>query len=231
VIENQDPRSIVAVHASFHCPARASSTHSGKNISEIGPMGEYDALGNGVGIFDDYSGIAPGAFATIAAADPNQCRGGVDTVIFSNGQIVGDLRWANEFRLRWSGVYEAVVQSMPQLSTVANQQADLVEVEVFLRRRMELIPQNPHLISGAPDSRAFFERGVYFQLDSLLSGSHDVNAPSESSPHSQPRSEAVAQREAGIPRKQQQKMAIFLVGKLQEWKTALESALKPAVAQ
>jgi hypothetical protein len=231
VIENQDSRSIVAVHASFHCPIKPSSTHSGNYISEVGPMGEYDALGNGVTIFGDYRGISPGAAAMIAAADPDQCSGGVDTVIFSNGQIVGDLRWANEFRQVWSGVYEGVIQSLPPLSKLANQQADLVEVEEFLRRRMELIPQDARLMSGALDSRALFERGVYIQLESLLRGSHDVNPASDSSSHPQPRGAEVAESEAGIPRKQQRKMAVFLVGKLQEWKTALENGLKPAVAQ
>jgi hypothetical protein len=231
VIENQDPRSIVAVHASFHCPIKPSGTHSGNYITEIGPIGEYDALGNGVTIFGDYGGIAPGAAAMIAAADPDKCSGGVNTVIFSNGQIVGDLRWASEFRQRWSGVYEGVIQSLPPLSRVANQQADLVEVEDFLRSRMEAIPQDARLINGALDSKAFFERGVYLQLESLLRGSHDVNPASDSSLHPQPRGEDGAENGAGIPRKQQRKMAIYLVGKLQEWKTALENGLKPAVAQ
>jgi hypothetical protein len=231
VIENQDPRSIVAVHASFHCPIKSSGTPSGSYISEIGPTGEYDALGNGVTIFDDYRGISPGAAAMIAAADPDKCSGGVATVIFSNGQIVGDLRWASEFRQRWSGVYEGVIQSLPPLSRVANRQADLVEVEDFLRSRMELIPRDARLINEAFDSKALFERGVYLQLESLLRGSHDVNPASDSSLHPQPRGEEVAENGAGIPRKQQRKMAIYLVGKLQEWKTALENGLKPAVAQ
>jgi hypothetical protein len=228
-VENQDSRSIVAVHASFDCPTRYP-LNSGRYIT-FQPTGEYDALGNGVTIFGDYGGIAPGAAAMIAAADPDKCSGGVATVIFSNGQIVGDLRWASEFRQRWSGVYEGVIQSLPPLSRVANRQADLVEVEDFLRSRMELIPRDARLINGAFDSKALFERGVYLQLESLLRGSHDVNPASDSSLHPQPRGEEVAENGAGIPRKQQRKMAIYLVGKLQEWKTALENGLKPAVAQ
>ena len=117
-----------------------------------------------------------------------------------------------------------VIQSLPPLSKVANQQADLAEVKDFLRRRMELIPQDARLISGALDSKALFERGVYLQLESLLRGSHDASPAYDSSPHPQPLSEEVAENVVGIPREQQRKMAIFLVGKLQEWKTAWRTA-------
>src|SRR5580658_1176090 len=109
-VENQDSRSIVAVHASFDCPTRYP-LNSGRYIT-FQPTGEYDALGNGVTIFDDYKGIPPGGAAAIAAADPSKCSGGVDAVIFSDGHIEGNSGSAYRYRQRWSSVHEGVVQSL-----------------------------------------------------------------------------------------------------------------------
>ncbi len=226
VVENQDSRSIVAMHATFDCPVTIPIHQSGKHVSRIGAIGDYDALGNGVSIFDDHRGIPHGAVTTIHAADPAKCSGGVDAVIFSNGQMEGSSRRVNEYHQRWRGVHEGIIQSLPLLSKVASGEADLVDVEDFLRHRMELISEHPLLINGAFDSKSFFERAVYVQLESLLRDAREVKAGSDSTPHPQARSKEVAEVEAGrTPRKQEGKQAIFLVSKLQEWKTALENGL------
>lgn len=206
-VENQDSRSIVAVHASFDCPTRYP-LDSGRYVT-FQPTGEYDALGNGVTIFDDYKGIPPGGAAAIAAADPSKCRGGVDAVIFWDGHIEGNSGSVYKYRQRWSGVHEGVVQSLRLLAKVTDQETDLAEVEDALRQRMESIPDNPLDINGR-----LFEKGVYVQLESLLRGARE---------HPRPHSEEV--EADGIPRKQGRKMVIFLVNKLQEWKTALENGL------
>jgi hypothetical protein len=205
MIENRDSKSIVAVHASFDCPERFP-LESGRYVT-FGRSGEYDALGT-FDVFEDPKGISPGGAVTIAAADPSKCRGGVDAVIFSDGQIEGSSRWVNEYHQRWSGVHEGVIESLPLLAKLANQEADLAEVEGALRHCIESIPDHPF------DLKRGLERGVYRQLESLLRDAWE---------HPKPRSEEVEAN--GIPRKQAQKMGIFLVNKLQEWKTALESGL------
>jgi hypothetical protein len=208
VVENQDSdsRPIVAVHATFHCQTEFP-LKSGR-YKTFRTTGEYDALGNGVSIFQEYQGIPPGGGARIQAADPSKCSGGVDAVIFSDGQIDGNAGSLSDYRQRWIGVHEGVSNSLPLLAKVVNQEADLAEAEDALRRRMESIPDH------SPDLKTFYERGIYLQLESLLRDARE---------HPKPRSEEVEAN--GIPRKQGQKMAIFLVNKLQDWKTALEHGL------
>ncbi len=209
VVENQDSRSIVALHTTFVCPTRIPAKKSGNSVS----VGGYDALGI-FDIFADPKGVPSGGVTTILSADPSECRGGVDGVIFSDRHSEGDPRWVNECHQGWAGVHQGVIESLPLLAKLANQEADLTEVDDALRHRMESIPDHPLGINGAFDSKRSLERGVYAQLESLLRDARE---------HPKPRSEEVETN--GIPAKRPQKMAIFLVNKLQEWKTALENGL------
>jgi hypothetical protein len=220
VVENQDSRSVVALHTTFHCPTRIPSKMSENHVRESEAGGEYDALGNPVDIFEDHKGIPPGGAVTVAAADPSKCRGGVDTVIFSDGHIEGKSPSVREYRQRWAGVHEGIIQTLPLLAKVANQEADLAEVEDVLRERMESIPYHPLEINRTFDSKRWGERAVYGQLESLLRGTRE---------HPKPRTEEV--EAIGTRRKQAQEMAIFLVDKLQEWKTALENGLESPAAK
>lgn len=204
VVENQDSRSILAMSTTFNCRTRFH-VKSGRSVSS-GSNGEYDALGNPVDIFEGHKGIPPGGVAAIGAADPSNCSGGVDAVIFSDGYIEGSSPSVYEYRQRWSSVREGIIQSLPLLAKVVNQKADLAEVEDALRQRMESIPD----ISG----QRWGERAVYFQLQELLRVARE---------HPKPASEEV--EADGRPRKQAPTMAIVLVNKLQEWKTALENGL------
>jgi hypothetical protein len=82
------------------------------------------------------------------------------------------------------------------------------------------------------DLKKFCEKSVYLQLESLLRDAREGKTASHSTAHAETRSKEVAVVEAtGIPRKQERKGAIFLVSKLQEWKTALENGLTSLVAQ
>jgi hypothetical protein len=110
--------------------------------------------------------------------------------------------------------------SLPLLVKVANQEAELVEVDGVLRHRMESLPDQPGNI------RRFAEKSVYLQLESLLRDVRAGKTAPGSTSHPQAHSEKVSQVEPrGIPRKQEQKVAIFLVGRLRAWKTALENGL------
>jgi hypothetical protein len=215
VVENQDSRSIVAVHATFDCPTKYP-LKSGRSVS-FGATGDYDALGNPVNIFNDHKGIPPGGAVTIAAADPSKCRGGVDAVIFSDGHIDGNSSSVNEYRQRWRGVDDGIIQSLPLLAKVGNEEGDLAEVEDALRHLMESIPDHP---DGGFASKRWGERVVYAQLESLLRVARE---------HPKLRSEEVEAN--GTPRKQAETMAIFLVNKLQDWKTALENGLGSPAAK
>jgi hypothetical protein len=218
VVENRDAGSIVAVHATFDCPTRYPLS-SGRSVS-FGASGDYDALANPVNIFDDHKGIPPGGAVTIAAADPSKCRGGVDAVIFSDGHIDGNSSSVNEYQQRWRGVHEGIIQSLPLLTKVANQESDLTEAEDALRHHMESIPDHPE---GGFALKRWGERAVYFQLEGLLRTARETKSASEPTPDPQPRTVQVEAN--GIPGKQARKMAIALVSKLQEWETALEDGL------
>jgi hypothetical protein len=220
VVENQDSRPIVAMETKFYCQSNIPTKES-----ESG--GGYDALGNGVTVFNDYKGIPPGGVATINGADPSRCRGGVDGVIFSSGESEGNSRWVSESRQRWIGVRDGIIQSLPLLTKVANQEADLMEFEDFLRDHMESIPDGIIVINGTFDERKMGERAFYFNLESVLRSSRDVRRPSDSTPHSQLRSNEI--RVNGVST-EQRKMVIFLVNKLKQWKSALENGLGSPVA-
>jgi hypothetical protein len=225
VVENLDSRAIVAMHASFDCPTRFPMK-SGR-YATFPKAGEYDVLGNPPDIFVDHKGIPLGGTAVITAADPVKCRGGVDTIVFSNGQIEGSSHRVNDFHELWGGIDEGIIESLPLLAKVANQEANLAEVESVLRHLMESIPYHPLRKDGTFDSKRWGERAVYSQLDSLLRGAREVKAASD--PTRQPQTEAIEVN--GIPRKQSRKMAIDLINKLQDWKTALENGLEAPDAE
>jgi hypothetical protein len=82
-------------------------------------------------------------------------------------------------------------------------------------------------LPGQPGNiERFAEKSVYLQLESLLRDARAGKTAPGSTPNPQAHSEKVSQVEPrGIPTKQEQKVAIFLVGKLRAWKTALENGL------
>jgi hypothetical protein len=219
-VENQDSRSIIALHASYRCHAKLGTTNSGKEVYVPGGYSEYDALGNPVDLFADHKGVPGGEATEInVPADPSKCSGGIDAVIFANGQIEGSSRWVNEFRNRWNGIHAAVIEVLPRLSKVANHDADMAEFADFVRHRLESIPDK------SADPAIFGERGVYIELESLLRTVHEENATSDSTLSSQPRGDEVAVSDgSGILKNQQQKAAAFLIDRFQAWKTDLENA-------
>lgn len=213
LLENHSSSPIVAFHSSFVCP---SSTIPGKKMS-IGSG--YDAFEQHI-VLDDIRLIPAGSVAEVNAADPYSCTGGVDSVIFSDHHSEGNQRWLNFKHEEWTGMRKGIIESLPQLSRIADQEAQPEEIADVFRGRIELIP------NGTTDMKKWGERAVYVQLESLLRVKTDVKAPSDSTPYSPSRAEESGEA-GGIPRPNAQAMAIYLSNKLQEWKTALEDNLEP----
>jgi hypothetical protein len=226
VVENQSSRSIVAMHTTFDC---IRSTPTGDR--KAGVSGGFDVLSIPT-YLEIHEAIPSGDATTMPAGDPSRCSGGVDAVIFADGHSEGNPRWVNEDQQTWVGVHQGIIESLPLLAKVANQEADLAEVEDLLRDRKVSIPEFPLDINRTFDRKKIGERLVYTNLESLLHSMRGWKAASDSTPHSQLRSEEVAEVQAtGIPRKQEPKVATFLVSKLQEWKTAVENGLGSSAAK
>ena len=97
---------------------------------------------------------------------------------------------------------------------------------------MKSITKNPFLMNGSPDWKRLYERGVYVELESLLRGARERRTGSDSTPHPQARGEEVAvDKASNISIKQERTQTVFLISKLQEWKTALENGLEPRTAE
>jgi hypothetical protein len=211
LLENHSSSSIVAFHSTFVCP---SPTDHGKNMSR---GSGYDAFEQHT-VLDDIRLIPVGGVAEVNAADPYNCTGGVDSIVFSDHHSEGDLRWVNLKHQEWAGLHTGIVESLRLLDRIADQEARPEEVADVFRDRIQLIP------NGTRDTKKWGERSVYVQLESLLRGKTDVKSPLDPIPHSPPRVEETNEAN-GIPRQKAQ--AMYLVNKLQEWKTALEDNLEP----
>jgi len=221
VVENQGSRSIVAMHTTFDC---ITSTPTGDHKAVT--SGGFDVLS--IPTYLEVHAVPSGGATTMLAEDPSRCSGGVDAVIFADGHSEGNSRWVNYYQQMWVGVHKGIIESLPLLAKVANQGADLAEAEELLRDRKESIPESPPAINGTFDWERMGQRAVYSNLESLLhSMREEWKAKPDSTPDPQPGSEVEGK---GISAKQAQKMAVYLVGKLQEWKTALENGLgSPAI--
>jgi hypothetical protein len=210
LLENHSSNSIVAFHSTFVCP---SPTVHGKKMSS---GSGYDAFEQHT-VLDDIRLIPVAGVAEVNASDPYNCRGGVDSVIFSDRHSEGDLRWMNFKHQEWAGMHKGIVESLVLLGSIADQKARPEEVADVFRDRIQLIP------NGTLDMKKWGEKAIYVQLESLLRGKTSVKPPSDSARHSLPRVEETG---ATNDVQRQQAQAMYLIIKLQEWKTALEDNLE-----
>jgi len=80
VIENQGSKSIVAMHTTFDC---ITSTLTGYHKAVT--SGGFDVLS--IPTYLEVHAVPSGGVTTMLAEDPSRCSGGVDAVIFADGQL------------------------------------------------------------------------------------------------------------------------------------------------
>jgi hypothetical protein len=187
VVENPGPKTIVALHTTFHCtPVGPTSGPTNKRVTGQS-SGGIDALS--VPFYmgaEVHEGIPPGLAAEIFAEDPSRCTGGVDAIIFADGQSEGDSNWVNYYRQEWVGIHQGIIESIPLIAKIANQKANLAEIEDAFRALREAIPEFPVNANGGFDRTKMGERTVYIDLELLLQSVRDSKAKPESAQDSQP---------------------------------------------
>jgi hypothetical protein len=112
-VENAGSIPIDAVIATFHC----KGTGGGETDSEVVSVYDSDYW-----YVDKKTSISPGGKIALEAADPAQCPGNVDAVIFLDGHSEGDANYVDELYDRRRGVSKAIGPMIPLLDGIAVQQ-------------------------------------------------------------------------------------------------------------
>ena len=137
------------------------------------------------------------------------CPGGVDAVIFANGQSDGDQDVLKQMYQMRSGVYEGLIFAEKSVDTIANAGADPRVVASDLRSQAGAVNKDP----GLSDAKHRGETLALGVVATLLEGQHDLPVPSDKTPRHQETIEQVM-KEKKIS--YQQAQAIVISKKLRE---------------
>jgi hypothetical protein len=202
-IENRGSSSLVAFHATYDCPQSKT-------------LYDYDYLFR-YGL--DLS-IPPGDSVEIIAADPDQCPGGVDAAIFSDGHTEGDAQEVSPIYARRRGTYKALGESIKLLSAIAAQEKTPQQV-------IDIFASECHRIARDQTSDGD-ERTAMIALYSVLKVAlrdpvATLRAPSDKTARQPSLAEVV--KANNFSREQAQ--ATMIIKKLNEWRADLEDNLYP----
>jgi hypothetical protein len=212
-VENLASSPIAALHATFRCP---KGDEGPKFNSEI----RFDSLV----AYGTEKPIPPRSISDMPMQPwAIDCPGGVDAVIFANGQSDGDQDVLKQMYQMRSGVYDGLIFAEKSVDTIANAGADPRVVASDLRSQAGAVNKDPTL-SEAKHRGETLALGV---VATLLEGQHDLPVPSDKTPRHQETIEQVM-KEKKIS--YQLAHAIVIGKKLREWSTALEGNLQPASA-
>jgi hypothetical protein len=210
VITNHGSSSIVAFHATFHCPA-------GGGFKRIDIEYVHDSLFR----YGHDANIPPGGSVEITAADPSQCPGGVDAVIFSDGHSEGDQQRVSALYAQRRGRYKALGEAIRMLDAVASNTESTQAI-------IDTLDRLSHSIANDITINSYERSGItdfYSSLKGTLETPHGiVEAPSDHTSQRQLSYDEVV-RTQHISREQAK--ATVIRNKLLEWKAALEGNTGP----
>jgi len=209
-VENREKTPIVALHATFRCPAG-----NGHGRSDVGFR--YDELSN----YGSDNPIGPGAFyAFLISSQTATCPGGVDAAIFADGHSVGDPTEVAEIYQRRLGAYEAVAHCREQVNRIASQTSRAIDISAELRAQSTAVSQDQSKPAAEREGSMF----AFSLVSAILDSQDEWQVPSDPNASHQTSIE-MTMRERGMPREQAH--ATVLVTKLDKWRAGLESHLHP----
>jgi len=109
VVKNLSGSSIVSLHATFHCVDT-------NGIHLIDENGSSDSLYQ----YSCDRDIPPGGSFGVRVSGHDECSGGVDAVIFSDGHSEGDSAQVARIYARRSGIYKGLTFVIPLLDSIAS---------------------------------------------------------------------------------------------------------------
>jgi hypothetical protein len=202
-VENRGSSSLVAFHATFRCPRSKT-------------LFDYDYFFR----FGSDFNIPPAGSVEIIAADPDQCPGGVDAAIFSDGHTEGDPEEVSAIYGRRRGTYEGLGESIKLLSAIAAQEKTPQQV-------IDIFESECHRLARDQTRDGYERMGMlllYSQLKvTLRDPQGTIRAPSDKTAR-QPTSDEIVKAK-NVSREQAQ--AMILTRKLNEWRADLEGNLNP----
>jgi hypothetical protein len=213
VIKNEGSTPLVALHATFHCPA-------GGGFQRIDIEYLHDPL-----IRYGYdTEIPPGGSLEISAADPAKCPGGVDAAIFED-HYEGDLQQVNRLYARRRGTYRALADSLDLLSTIVAQSKSPQDVINSLAQLSQSVEKDQTIDSF--ERKAIIDFYSYLK-STLQSAQGVVRAPSDHTAHRQPTYRKLSDTDS-ISIEQAQ--ATVISNKFREWRADLEENMNPPQAK